>query len=70
MKKRLKECDCESNNSMPGFGGTLRQSNNMMSMGGNENPNSGKIQFVPVTLDSPEALRDFVREIVRKVKGM
>lgn len=70
MKKRLKECDCESNNSMPGFGGTLRQSNNMMPMGGNENPHAGKIQFVPVTFDTRESLQDFVREIVRKVKGM
>ena len=61
MKNRLKE-------STPGFGGALRQSNNMMPMGGNENPHAGKIQFVPVTLETPQALKEFVREIIRKVK--
>ena len=60
MKKRLKE-------STPGFGGELRQSNNMISTGGNENPHAGEIQFVPVNLETPEALKEFVREIIRKV---
>jgi hypothetical protein len=26
-------------------------------------------QFVPVTLDSPDSMKNFIREIVRKVKG-
>lgn len=60
MKKQIKE-------STPGFGGELRQSDNMMPMGGNENPHAGKIQFVPVNLETPEALKEFVREIIRKV---
>ena len=71
MKKKMCECEgdcgCQSNNMMPGFGGALRQSNNMMPMGSNENPHSGEIQFVPVTLDSREQLTDFIREIIRKV---
>jgi hypothetical protein len=70
MKKRpiLKECGCQDNQ-MPGFGGALRgNTNNMMSMG-NENPHAGEIQFVPVTLETPEQLKEFVREIIRKVGG-
>lgn len=71
MKKKMCECEgmcgCQSNQSLPGFGGNLRQSNNMMPMGGNENPNAGEIQFVPVTFDTREKLQDFVREIIRKV---
>jgi hypothetical protein len=60
MKKRLKE-------SMPGFGGALRGSDSGLSAMGNENPHAGKIQFVPVNLETPEALKEFVREIIRKV---
>jgi hypothetical protein len=60
MKKQLKE-------SMPGFGGALRGSDSGMSAIGNENPHAGKIQFVPVNLETPEALKEFVREIIRKV---
>jgi len=31
--------------------------------------NTQKPQFVPVTLDSPEKMKGFIREIIRKVKG-
>jgi hypothetical protein len=74
MKKKMCECgSCEScsggSKAMPGFGGTLRNSGNMMPSMGNENPNAGEIQFVPVTFDTPEKLREFVKEIIRKVGG-
>jgi hypothetical protein len=38
-----------------------------MSFTSNENPNTGAIQFVPVTFETQDQLKDFVREIIRKV---
>jgi len=63
--------DCNQANNIPGFGGTLRNTNSGMDMSftSNENPNAGKIQFVPVTFETQDQLKDFVREIIRKVKG-
>jgi hypothetical protein len=67
----MKTCECEQcadcmqgNNNMPGFGGTLRNSGQSI-----ENPNANKIQFTPVTFDTPDQMKDFIREIIRKVKG-
>ena len=55
--------DCnQANNNMPGFGGTLRNSGQSI-----ENPNANKIQFTPVTFDTPDQMKDFIREIIRKV---
>lgn len=61
--------DCNQGNNIPGFGGTLRNTNSGMDMSftSNENPNAGKIQFTPVTFETQDQLKDFVREIIRKV---
>lgn len=61
--------DCNQGNNIPGFGGTLRNANSGMDMEftSNNNPDSSKIQFVPVTFETQDQLKDFVREIIRKV---
>ena len=63
--KKLHECG--DTNQMPGFGGNLSQRDDLTPINNNENPDFGKIQFVPVTFETQEELKEFIREIIRKV---
>lgn len=62
MKKKINECDCgcedcmNAKQGLPGFGGDTSNSDSEM-------------QFYPVTFDTADDMRQFVREIIRKVQG-